>query len=298
MLKHVAIVGVGLIGTSFALAAKRDLTPESAPRIIGVDLDVQYVEQARQRGAIDAAGTFEQAASADLVLLAVPVRQMPQVLAALKPHLAEHTVIIEAGSTKQDVIAAARVSLGNRFPQFVACHPIAGGERHGPLAADTTLFDGKNVVLCRSQENTDAMVETARLAWQAVGANVVEMSAATHDALFAAVSHLPHVLAFALVEEIASRPNAKLLFEHAASGFRDFTRIASSSPEMWRDVALNNREALLTELDAYLLRVAALRNMLQAGDGEAIHDLMQRAQSAREHWLSGQFDQFNQEDGL
>ena len=298
MLKHVAIVGVGLIGTSFALAAKRDLTPESAPRIIGVDLDVQYVEQARQRGAIDAAGTFEQAASADLVLLAVPVRQMPQVLAALKPHLAEHTVIIDAGSTKQDVIAAARVSLGNRFPQFVACHPIAGRERHGPLAADTTLFDGKNVVLCRSQENTDAMVETARLAWQAVGANVVEMSAATHDALFAAVSHLPHVLAFALVEEIASRPNAKLLFEHAASGFRDFTRIASSSPEMWRDVALNNREALLTELDAYLLRVAALRNMLQAGDGEAIHDLMQRAQSAREHWLSGQFDQFNQEDGL
>jgi prephenate dehydrogenase len=298
MLKHVAIVGVGLIGTSFALAAKRDLTPESAPRIIGVDLDVQYVEQARQRGAIDAAGTFEQAASADLVLLAVPVRQMPQVLAALKPHLAEHTVIIDAGSTKQDVIAAARVSLGNRFPQFVACHPIAGRERHGPLAADTTLFDGKNVVLCRSQENTDAMVETARLAWQAVGANVVEMSAATHDALFAAVSHLPHVLAFALVDELAARPNAKLLFEHAASGFRDFTRIASSSPEMWRDVALNNREALLTELDAYLLRVAALRNMLQAGDGEAIHDLMQRAQSAREHWLSGQFDQFNQEDGL
>ncbi|AMS32627.1 prephenate dehydrogenase [Betaproteobacteria bacterium UKL13-2] len=304
MLKHVAIVGVGLIGTSFALAAKRDLTPESAPRIIGVDLDVQYVEQARQRGAIDAAGTFEQAASADLVLLAVPVRQMPQVLAALKPHLAEHTVIIDAGSTKQDVIAAARLRLGDRFRQFVACHPIAGRERHGPLAADTTLFDGKNVVLCRSPENSDTTVETARLAWQAVGAKVIEMTAVTHDAVFAAVSHLPHILAFALVEALAARPNAKLLFEHAASGFRDFTRIASSSPEMWRDVALNNREALLTELDAYLRRVAAVRDMLQASDGDAIYEIMQRAQRAREHWLSGQLDQldqrnqFNQEDGL
>jgi prephenate dehydrogenase len=296
MLRQIAIVGVGLIGTSFALAAKRNLRSESAPRIIGVDLDDQYVEQARQRGAIDAAGTFAQAASADLVLLAVPVRQMPQVLAALKPHLAEHNVIIDAGSTKQDVIAAARLSLGNRFPQFVACHPIAGRERHGPMSAVETLFDGKNVVLCRSQENTDASVETARLAWQAVGANVVDMSAATHDAVFAAVSHLPHMLAFALVDELASRPNAKLLFEHAASGFRDFTRIASSSPEMWRDVALNNREALLTELDAYLLRVAALRSMLDAADGDAIHELMQRAQTARERWLSGQLDQFNQDD--
>ncbi|MCA3056659.1 MAG: prephenate dehydrogenase/arogenate dehydrogenase family protein [Rhodocyclaceae bacterium] len=295
MLKQVVIVGAGLIGTSFALALKRQ-----HPSIIirAIDSSEESVAQAASRGAIDSGCTYEQAGAADLVLFAIPVRQIGAALAALVRHLAAHTVVIDAGSTKQDVIAAARLNLGHRFAQFVACHPIAGRERHGPLAADATLFDGKNVVLCRSPDNSSTAVETARFAWQAVGANIIEMTATTHDAVFASVSHLPHMLAFALVDELAARPNAKLLFEHAASGFRDFTRIASSSPEMWRDVALNNREALLTELDAYLLRVAALRNMLQAGDGEAIHDLMQRAQSAREHWLFGQFDQFNQEDGL
>ncbi|MFM7294307.1 MAG: prephenate dehydrogenase [Burkholderiales bacterium] len=293
MLKQVVIVGAGLIGTSFALALKRRHPSLS---IRAIDSREECVAQAVSRGAMDSACSYVQAGAADVVLFAIPVRQIGAALAAIAPHLAAHTAVIDAGSTKQDVIAAARLSLGHRFPQFVACHPIAGRERHGPLAADATLFDGKKVVLCRSRENSDATVETARLAWQAVGASIVEMAAATHDAVFASVSHLPHMLAFALVDELAARPNAKLLFEHAASGFRDFTRIASSSPEMWRDVAMSNREALLSELDAYLLRVAALRNMLQANDGEAIHALMQRAQSAREHWLSGQFDQFNQED--
>jgi prephenate dehydrogenase len=295
MLKQVAIVGAGLIGTSFALALKRQ-----NPSVIirAIDSSEESITQAVSRGAIDSGCSYAQAGAADLVLLAVPVRQMGEALSALVPHLATHTVVIDAGSTKQDVIAAARVNLGDKFSQFVACHPIAGRERHGPMAADLTLFDGKNVVLCRSLENTDATVETARLAWQAVGANVVDMTASTHDAVFAAVSHLPHMLAFALVGELAARPNAKLLFEHAASGFRDFTRIASSSPEMWRDVALNNRDALLSELDAFLRRVEALRNMLQAADGDAIHDLMARAQLARERWLSGQLDQFNRDDSV
>ena len=297
MFGRIAIIGVGLIGTSFALAIKRRSTSGSRTTIIGVDPDPQVLEQAQQRGAIDTVGTIAQAASADLVLLAVPVRQIPLVLDELMPHVAAHTVMMDAGSTKQDVIAAARLTLAERFPQFVACHPIAGRERHGPLAADATLFDGKNVVLCRTPENTDAAVEIARLAWQAAGANVVDMPAATHDAVFAAVSHLPHMLAFALVDELASRPNAKLLFAHAASGFRDFSRIASSSPEMWRDVALNNRDALLRELDAYQRRVAALRNMLERSDADAIEALMQRAQNARERWLSGQLGAFNRDDG-
>jgi prephenate dehydrogenase len=129
--------------------------------------------------------------------------------------------------------------------------------------------------------------------WRAVGANVVEMTAASHDAVFAAVSHLPHMLAFALVDELASRPNAKTLFEHAASGFRDFTRIASSSPEMWCDIALNNRKALLAEVDAYLAKTNELREALDKNDASALFQLMKRAQDAREQWLSGQFDQFN-----
>ena len=221
MLRHVAIVGVGLIGSSFALAAKRS---NPALSMIGLDKCATSLAQAQERGAVDSLGTFAQAGSAELILLAIPVRQMAAALESLAPWLADHTVIIDAGSTKQDVMAVARSVLGARAGQFVATHPIAGRERHGPMAADALLFQGKNVVLCASPANTAAAIGTAREAWQLVGASVVEMSAATHDSVFAAVSHLPHMLAFALVEELASRPNAKLLFEHAASGFRDLDR--------------------------------------------------------------------------
>ncbi len=290
MLRHVAIVGVGLIGSSFALAAKRSSPVLS---IVGLDKCATSLDQAQARGAIDGVGTFEQVGNADLILLAIPVRQMAAALERLAPCLADHTVIIDAGSTKQDVMAVARSVLGARAGQFVATHPIAGRERHGPMAADEFLFQGKNVVLCPSPVNTAMAVSTAREAWQLVGAQVVEMSASAHDSVFAAVSHLPHMLAFALVEELASRPNAKLLFEHAASGFRDFTRIASSSPEMWRDIALNNRDALLAELDAYLGKAKELKALLAASDEAGLFALMQRAQDARERWLSGQLDQFN-----
>jgi len=290
MLRHVAIVGVGLIGSSFALAAKR---ANPALSIVGLDKCATSLAQAQERGAVDAVGTFEQAGSADLILLAIPVRQMADALKRLAPYLADHTVIIDAGSTKQDVMAVARLVLGARAGQFVATHPIAGRERHGPMAADALLFLGKNVVLCASPANPAAATTIAREAWQLVGASVVEMSAAAHDSVFAAVSHLPHMLAFALVDELASRPNAKLLFEHAASGFRDFTRIASSSPEMWRDIALNNREALLAELDAYLAKAKELRELLAAADEAGLFALMLRARDARERWLSGQLDQFN-----
>lgn len=290
MLRRVAIVGVGLIGSSFALAAKRS---NPALSIIGLDKCAASLGQAQGRGAIDRAGTLDQAGSADLILLAIPVRQMAAALESLAPRLADHTVIIDAGSTKQDVMDVARTTLGRRAGQFVATHPIAGRERHGPMAADVSLFQGKNVVLCASLANNAAAIRIAREAWQLVGATVVEMAAAAHDSVFAAVSHLPHMLAFALVDELASRPNAKLLFEHAASGFRDFTRIASSSPEMWRDIALNNRSALLAELDAYLGKANALRDLLATGDEAGLFALMLRAQNARERWLSGQLDQFN-----
>lgn len=290
MLRHVAIVGVGLIGSSFALAAKR---ANPALCIVGLDKCATSLAQAQERGAIDTVGSVEQAGSADLILLAIPVRQMADALERLAPYLADHTVIIDAGSTKQDVMAVARSALGARAGQLVATHPIAGRERHGPMAADALLFQGRNVVLCASPANPAAVTTVAREAWQLVGASVVEMSAAAHDSVFAAVSHLPHMLAFALVDELASRPNAKLLFEHAASGFRDFTRIASSSPEMWRDIALNNRGALLAELDGYLAKAKQLRELLADSDEAGLFALMLRARDARERWLSGQLDQFN-----
>jgi prephenate dehydrogenase len=289
-LKNIVLIGTGLIGASITLALK---SVNAALTVTGIDRDAVAVNDAIARGAIDLAGSLNDIAGADLVIIAIPVRQMPSLFTAIAPQLALHTVVIDVGSTKADVIAAARAALGEKCGQFVPCHPIAGREHHGPLAAEVALFQGKNIVITPLAENADATLQIVRALWRQTGANVIEMTAAAHDAVFAAVSHLPHMLAFALVDELASRPNAKTLFEHAASGFRDFSRIASSSPEMWRDVALNNRAALLSELDAYLAKATALRNALQDNDEAALFALMQRAQTARGHWLLGQFDQFN-----
>ena len=286
---NVAIVGVGLIGGSFALALRRAMP---SVRVIGVDRDERGIDEALRRGAIDEAGDYPAAGQCNAVLVAVPVRQLPAVLSALAPHIGPDTVVSDAGSTKQDAIAAARAALGNRIGQFVPAHPIAGREHSGVAAAASELFEGKHVVLTPLAENEPAAVEKIRALWQACGARVVDMPAATHDAIFAAVSHLPHMLAFALVDELASRPNAKALFSFAASGFRDFTRIAGSSPEMWRDIALNNREALIAEFDQYLLHAQALRDAIASSDGSRIEMLMTRARKARDQWMAGELDQF------
>ncbi len=300
MLNRIAIIGIGLIGASFGLALKRAgaaatiaATTNTATHTVGIDRDTASLNEAKTIGAIDTAGTIADIANADLVMLAIPVRQIEATLSAMLPYLQPRTIIIDTGSTKQDVVAAARATLGARIGQFVPCHPIAGRERHGPSAAEVALFEGKNIVLTPLPENSAATLASVREVWCATGATVTEMSAATHDAVFAAVSHLPHMLAFALVDELASRPNAKLLFEHAASGFRDFTRIASSSPEMWRDIARNNRDALLAEMDRYLQHATTLRELIATSDAAALEAFMQRAQDARGYWLSRQFDQFN-----
>lgn len=289
---RIAIIGIGLIGASFALALKR---AGAVTEVIGIDADSFVLELAKRRGAIDRIGVMADVRDVDLVLLAIPVRQMGAAFVALRPHLSPHTVVMDAGSTKQDVITAARSALGGVMAQFVPAHPIAGRELHGPMAAEADLFVGKRVVIAMLPETHASATQRATAAWEACGARVVTMLPATHDAVFAAVSHLPHMLAFALVDELAARPNAKLLFEHAASGFRDFTRIASSSPEMWRDIALNNREALLNEIDRYTGRVKALRDALAAEDGDQLIALMRRAALARERWLSGELSHFQDE---
>lgn len=292
MLRKVAIVGVGLIGGSFALALRRAY-PQL--RVSGIDLDQANLDEALRRGVIDDVATANAIGDVDLVVLAVPVRQMRPLLEQIAAGLSANTVITDAGSTKQSVIAAARAVLGERAGQFVPGHPIAGREHSGVSAAVPELFEGRNVVLTPLQENTPASIQTVRTAWQACGANVVEMPAATHDAVFASVSHLPHLLAFALVDELAGRPNAKSLFSFAASGFRDFTRIASSSPEMWRDIAIDNRDALVSEFDRYLMHAKLLRDAVAAGDARAIEALMSAAREARNQWLAGQLDFFNDE---
>jgi prephenate dehydrogenase len=192
--------------------------------------------------------------------------------------------VTDGGSTKQDVVAAAREAFGARLPLFVPGHPIAGTEHSGAAAAFASLYDNRSVILTPLPETDGAAVERVTAMWQACGARVGTLTPARHDAIFAAVSHLPHVLAFTLVAELAARPDAAAYFDNAAGGFRDFTRIAASSPEMWRDIALANREALLGEIDGYADALAAARALISAGDGAAIAELFEQASVARRAW--------------
>ena len=282
-MKKLVIFGVGLIGGSVALALKK---AGGNAHIVGVGRSVESLETALKLGVIDSLETnIEKACSdADVILIAAPVAQTSAILYSIKPHLDKDTVITDAGSTKSDVLATAREILGEQFSQFVGGHPIAGAEKSGVAAAKSDLFLGKNVVLTPTSEtNIDALKRATEL-WQACGANVSEMSAENHDSIFAAVSHLPHLLAFILVNDIAKRPNAEQLFSFAASGFRDFTRIAGSSPEMWRDISLANKTALLREINAFEKELSTLKQLINQEDGAGLQALFERASVARNAW--------------
>ncbi len=283
-LGKVVIVGVGLIGGSFALALK---AAGAAGRVIGVGRRMETLERARTLGIVDSIGSLDTATlgDADLVLVAVPVAQTRPVLASLAPLLGASTVVTDAGSTKQDVIEAARAAMGARSARFVPGHPIAGTEHSGPEAAFAGLYRERKVVLTPLPENVPEDVARVRGAWEACGAQVEELGAAEHDAVFAAVSHLPHLLAYALVEHVTGRPGGERLLSFAAGGFRDFTRIASSHPEMWRDICIANRGALAAELSRYEIALARLRALLERGDSQALEALFERARSARNRWL-------------
>jgi prephenate dehydrogenase len=205
---------------------------------------------------------------------------------AIAPHLAATTMLTDTGSTKQDVVRLALQHLPTHISRFVPAHPIAGAEKSGVEAAAADLFRGKIAVLTPLAETSPAAIEKITQAWELCGMTIRHMPAATHDHVFAAVSHLPHVLAFALVEELAGRADADEFFHYAAGGFRDFTRIASSSPEMWRDICLANREALAGELENFQEQLQGLRRMLLDGDGEALQALFERARRARNEWLA------------
>ncbi len=281
----VAVVGVGLIGGSFALALK---AARACGEVVGVGRGAANLKLALEQGVIDAIGA--DIGDADLVLVATPVAQYPQVLAALAPRLKPAALVTDGGSTKRDVIAAARAALGAKSAQFVPAHPIAGAERSGAAAASADLFRNRRVVLTPLAENPDATVRAVEAAWQACGARVSRMDAAEHDAVLAAVSHLPHLLAYALVHEVAERADSAQLFGFAAGGFRDFTRIASSHPEMWRDICVANRDRLLDELDRYLAKLKSVRPLVESGDGAALEKLFAEARAARQRWLAGEYE--------
>ncbi len=285
-LKTIAIVGVGLIGGSFALAMRR---AGAVTRIVGADRDAQALERAASLGVIDTAtqSASEAAAGADLVFVAVPVRAIGPVLHDVALGLGPEAVVTDAGSTKSDVVRTAGAELRDRFPRFVPGHPIAGRESSGVDAAVPDLFRGARVVLTPEAATSPEAIALVRSCWEACGARVTGMPAQAHDRIFASVSHLPHLLAFALVSEIVSRPDAAELLGFAAGGFRDFTRIAGSSPEMWRDIALANREALLDEIDRYGARVAVFRELVARGDASGLQRLMTEARNARRAWTGG-----------
>jgi prephenate dehydrogenase len=278
-----ALVGVGLIGGSFAMALRRSGAGLS---IVGVDRDPRALQRAAELGVIDTAAdsVSEAVRGAELVVVAVPVRAIGPVLHDVGLALDPGAVVTDVGSTKADVVALARGELRALFPRFVPGHPIAGREASGVDAATADLFKGARVVLTPEPETAPDAVALVRSSWEAAGARVATLGAQDHDRVFAAVSHLPHLLSFALVSELAQRGNSEELFGFAAGGFRDFTRIAASSPEMWRDIALQNRAALLDELDRYGARLAAFRELVDKGDGPGLERLMTEARTARRAW--------------
>lgn len=282
---RLAIVGVGLIGGSFALALKQ---AGAVRTVLGVGRNPARLTIARELELIDGVADYAEAGQADCILLALPVGETEAVLRQLAPHLKPGAIITDVGSTKANVVAAARAALGTRFSDFVPGHPIAGSEQNGPGAARADLFQGKKVVLTPQTDTRADALETVKALWQAGGAQIEILDAELHDRIFAAVSHLPHLAAFALVDELAQRADGDRYFHFAASGFRDFTRIAGSSPEMWRDIALANREAVLNELDAYLAALQSLRTAVSVEDAEALLEVFSRARAAREHWLKTQ----------
>ena len=278
------VIGVGLIGGSFALALKK---ARAVKRVVGVGRTKKNLDAALRLGVIDEASrdAADAVRDADLVLIGTPVGQMPEVMAQIGPALGDKTVVTDGGSTKQDVIAYARRFLGAHVERFVPSHPIAGTENSGAAAAFPELFQNRNVILVPQPETRASALKLVRNAWEACGARIVRLDARRHDEIFAAVSHLPHVVAFALVSMLAKRGDAAALLGHSGGGLRDTVRIAGSSPEMWRDICVANREALVGLLDDYVEELEIARGAIENADVAALTEMFERARGARSRWL-------------
>lgn len=279
------VVGLGLIGGSVALAARRAGFAQS---YLGVDLVYEERQGAISLGVVDkvSAELAELAPDADLILLAVPVLAMEPVLAALKPYLKSSAVVTDVGSAKAVVLKAAKKVFKKLPPRLVLGHPIAGAEKSGVLASQVDLFVGRKVILTPTENNDSDALELVRKLWQACGAEVIEMDVEQHDKVLARTSHLPHLLAFSLVETLARKDERLDIFRYAAGGFRDFTRVAASDPVMWRDIFLANGDATLEALDEFLEGVQRLRAAVESQDAEALVSIFTKAKSARDYFTA------------
>ncbi|MBK6658696.1 MAG: prephenate dehydrogenase/arogenate dehydrogenase family protein [Proteobacteria bacterium] len=281
MISKLVVIGVGLIGGSLACALRKAGKVE---RVIGVGRGIANLEQAVALGVIDSYSqdAAQAVADADMVVIGATLGSTADILARIAPALGPHAIVTDVGSTKASVVAAARAALGAQFSRFVPGHPIAGTEHSGAQAAFAELYVGHRVILTPEADTDAQALATVQSMWQATGARVTQMSVTDHDRVLAATSHLPHMLAFTLVDLLAEASDADDIFAFAAGGFRDFTRIASSNPEMWRDIALANRDALLTICGAYAARLERLMQALRDGDGATLELSFKRAKQARD----------------
>ncbi len=276
----VSIIGVGLIGASLGLALKQ---AGIVQKVLGVGRSKENLDQAQKMGAIDGVVDLVEATKqSDLIVLCVPVAQMRATFEVMEPHLQAKTLLTDAGSIKGDIILAAKEVLGKKACQFVPAHPIAGGAQHGASAAKIDLFQGKQTIICPIQENSPEDIALIIGFWESVGSVVKQISSVQHDTLYAAVSHLPHILSYALMASVVNSEDADQKLSHVGAGFKDFTRIAASSPEMWRDICLGNRTAILKELDQYLAIVNHMRKLIAENDGAGLEKLFNKASKARQ----------------
>ncbi|MBB1601888.1 prephenate dehydrogenase/arogenate dehydrogenase family protein [Variovorax sp. UMC13] len=283
MFEQLGLIGCGLIGGSFALALKR---AKLVKRVVGYSKSPSTTERARQLGVIDVAAPSALLAvsGADLVLVAVPVAASEATFKAIRHGVSADTLVMDVGSTKGDVIEAARRGLQTQFASFVPAHPIAGKEVAGVEHAEASLFDGRQVILTPTKTTLRSNVQRASQLWTGVGAQVLTMTPEAHDSAFAAVSHLPHMLAFAFINGLAAQPDGARFLELAGPGFRDFTRIAASDPAVWRDILLANREQVLLQSQAFRAQLQAFEAMLGAGDAQALENAIAEARQTRSDW--------------
>ena len=283
-IQRLALIGVGLIGGSLVKSLKH---AGVVKEVVGTARTRETVQKALDLGVIDRAEEEVEAAAegADMVVIATPMQAIPPILCRLDNCIGEHTVVTDVGSVKHYVVAAAEKYLSRNIRRFVPGHPIAGREHAGVEAACLDLFSNKSVVLTPAEYTESSATERVSAMWRNTGAVVQCLDAGVHDRILAATSHLPHIVAYALVDFLAQQEEAELLFELAAAGFYDFTRIASSDPIMWRDICLTNREAIVHVLEGYRANIDRLLDSIQSGDGDALHACFERSRHARDRGL-------------
>ena len=284
-MKNLYIFGVGLIGGSIALKV-RELF--SFDKIIGIGrVGGNSLEGLVDSGILDSSSTKvdQNINQADLIIIATPVSQTKDILQEIKPHLNKNTIVTDVGSTKYDIMNDAKIILEDKFSQFIGSHPIAGSEKHGPSAAKKDLFDKKNIILTPSIENETENIEALKIFWESLGGIVSQMKADEHDQIFSTISHLPHLLAFSLVNLINNKTNKDTLLNFAASGFRDFSRIAASSPDVWRDISIQNQKSIIKDLKLFQKEITKITNFIETKDKKALEEYLKLASKTRKNWI-------------